>query len=102
MADQENPSAQKRERSEFIKRQPNNQYTPNPGLNPNVHFNPNFAQAFQGQNSQQQNFQNAPQFPPRNNVPNFQKQFKPDKLLHSFNITEFRHWKQQYACYFYS
>ena len=81
-------------------------FTPNQGLNPNIHFNPNFAQAFQNQNSNQQNFQqnfpNAPHFKPRNNVPNFQKQFKPDKLLHSFNITEFRHWKQQFACYFYS
>ena len=81
-------------------------FTPNQGLNPNVHFNPNFGQAFQNQNSNQnhfrQNFPHAPQFPPRNNVSNFQKQFKPEKLLHSFNITEFRHWKQQYACYFYS
>ena len=41
-------------------------------------------------------------FRKKNNVPNFQKQFNPEKLLHSFNISEFRHWKQQYACYFYS
>ena len=82
--------------------QENNQFLPNPGLNPNVHFSPNFAHAFQNLQQQQQNIPPAPQFQQRNNVPNFQKQFKPDKLLHSFNITEFRHWKQQYACYFYS
>ena len=69
--------------------QQNNQFIPNPGLNPNVHLNPNFTQVFQNPQQHQQNIPPAPQFQQRNNVPNFQKQFKTDKLLHSFNITEF-------------
>ena len=69
--------------------QQNNQFLPNPGLNPDVHFNPNLAQAFQNPQQQQQNIPPAPQFQQRNNFANFQKQLKPDKLLHSFNIKEF-------------
>ena len=58
--------------------QNNNQFLPNPGLNPNVRFNPNFAQAFQNPQNQHQYAPLPPQFQNRNNVPNFQNQFKPE------------------------